>query len=145
MRGDAMGVNVCWDDPDQTILLFEFTAPWTVHDYSAAADEEWIMIDSVGHRVDTIIDLRRLNSLPPDIVRCIWNAAAHVHLNRALLLLVGEPDITRPFADILLDIYPRSDGEIIQVESIHAARAIINARFMRRHDLLRKVREPRAG
>jgi hypothetical protein len=124
-----MGVNVSWDDPDQTILLFKFTAPWTMHDYAAAGDQEWIMLDSVGHRVDIILDLRCLDSLPSDMARCIWNAAAHVHLNRALLILVGEPHITQPFASVLRDVYPRSDGDIIQVESTYDARAIISTQF----------------
>jgi hypothetical protein len=124
-----MGVNINWDDPDQTILRYDFTAAWDCEAYIAAADDEWQMLEESDCRVDTIVDLTRLESLPDDIARRIWSAAAHLHPKRCLLVLVGEPAITGTFARILTDIYPRSAADIVQVTTPGAARLVISMQY----------------
>ena len=124
-----MGVKVNWDDPDQTILRYDFTAPWDCESYVAAADEEWQMLDDSDCRVDTIVDLTRLESLPEDIARRIWSAAAHLHPKRCLLVLVGAPDITGTFARILTVICPKSADDIVQVTTLGAARLVISMQY----------------
>jgi hypothetical protein len=125
----VMYINVTWDDPDQTILIYRFADSWSAEDYTAAATTEWQLMDSVGHRVDTIIDLQKLYTLPDDLVALVWNSTAHSHLHRGLLILLGKRSITEPFAEALTSLYPETVTDIMQVPTLNAARLAIATQY----------------
>lgn len=124
-----MSIQLRWDDPDHTILLYTFTPPWQWDEYYRAADSEWDLLDAVNYRVDTILDVSDLDSFPKDAATHFKNAGAHVHRNRGLLLLVGKDQVIMPFCDMLREIYPRSIGEILLASTLTRARTFVSAQY----------------
>jgi len=119
-----MGIRIEWDNEEKTIILHIYEGLWTLQDYYALIDENRRQIDSVGHRVDIINDLRKMAVLPPDIAAGIRYAVRHAHPNEGLNIIVASPDYVRLLIDAInkaLDAVT----EVIHTDTIDKARAII--------------------
>ena len=56
-----MGHLIQWDNPDKTVLLQTYTAPYNIHDLYAMATESADIINTVPYQVHIIIDERDVN------------------------------------------------------------------------------------
>jgi hypothetical protein len=134
-----MSVTIRWDDPDQTILLYEFTSPIHWNDYYAAGDLEWDWMDQADDRIDIIMDWRQVPTLPKETEQHLRNADAHVHRNRGLIVLVGSDDIIQQVASIFHSLYPQSRGDVILASTLTRARSFIAAQYAQRAPELKAV------
>jgi hypothetical protein len=119
-----MGIRIEWDNEEKTIIRHVYEGLWTLQDYYALIDENYRQIDSVGHKVDIINDLRKMAALPPDVAAGIRYAVRHAHPNEGVNVIVAPPDYVR----LLIDAINKAVGavtEVIHTDSIEKAYAII--------------------
>ncbi|MBZ0285808.1 MAG: hypothetical protein K8L97_34080 [Anaerolineae bacterium] len=63
-----MPILVKWYDDSRQIALWEFEGQWQWRDYHAAINTAVVLLKTVENTVDSIIDLSRNESLPPDML-----------------------------------------------------------------------------
>lgn len=124
-----MSVDVRWDDPDQTILFYQFADPWTWAEYAEAADREWEMLDDAPDIVDTIVDLTRVRHLPEEDRKLLRFVAAHSHRKQGMLVLVGDENLTYAFGHLLTEYYPHSPRDLISVATLEQAYTALSAQY----------------
>jgi len=66
-----MGVSICWDDEEQTIVRYDFEGRWTWEEFYPAYEQAIAMEKSVPHRIDVILDMLNSYNIP-------LNAITHV-------------------------------------------------------------------
>jgi len=98
-----MPIHISWLNAEKTIIAHTYEEPWTLKDYYELIHQNYNLIDSVGHIVDIINDLRGLRQLPPDIVSAIRHAAVNAHDNEGLNVLVAADTLTRSLVDSVYD------------------------------------------
>ncbi len=71
------GVRCRWYDDQRTIILIEYTDPWTWEDFHVAWGEVIRMMGSVTNTVDLIVDMRRGPDTPdPEVIthyQAVWD------------------------------------------------------------------------
>lgn len=63
-----MSITVKWFDESKQIALWEFVGRWEWEDYHTAINTAVLLLKTVDHTVDSIIDLSRNESIPPDVL-----------------------------------------------------------------------------
>lgn len=100
-----MGINVVWDNDEQTIIRYEFNGRWTWNDLFAALDKVQEMSTSVEHRVDAIIDLSRADLMPAgaffsfDGRKNAQKLASKADAARGLIAIAGANSFIRSIYD----------------------------------------------
>jgi len=72
-QGKTMSVDVIWADDARTIVRYTFAGMWSWDEFYLALDHALEMENSVPHRVDVIVDLRRSERIPS-------NALSHMQI-----------------------------------------------------------------
>lgn len=124
-----MSVDVSWDDPDQTVLLYNLKEPWTWAAYLEAADLEWEMLAEAADLVDTIIDLSAVRALPEEDRKMLRFTSAHTRRKQGKLVLVGDANLTYAFGHLLTQFYPHIAHDIISVATLEEARVALSAQY----------------
>jgi hypothetical protein len=63
-----MPIQVYWEDPEQTIVRYDFEGSWTWDEMYAAFYEGVAMETSITHRVDVILNLQHSGRIPGNIL-----------------------------------------------------------------------------
>ena len=56
-----MPISVQWDNPDKTLLRWNFEGKWTWDDYYAAMEQNNALLDSIQSKADLLIDMQQTN------------------------------------------------------------------------------------
>ena len=123
-----MPIKALWDNPERTLIRYQFEAPWSWNDFSAAVDEATKMLDSADRQVRMIIDVRNASMLPTGALekfRGIDQQEPHSNLDKTLMAFVGANVFVRAFASLFLRIYRLAVGHqrFIFVGTLEEARA----------------------
>ncbi|MEO8395425.1 MAG: hypothetical protein ABI700_20700 [Chloroflexota bacterium] len=106
-----MGIQIVWDNDEQTIIRHIYEKHWSLEDYYALIDENFRQIASVNHRVDIINDLRELTVIPPNVVPAIRYAARKAHPNEGINVIVASPTHVK----VLIEAINQAVGEVTEV------------------------------
>jgi hypothetical protein len=119
-----MGINISWDDADQTRFVYQFEASWTRDEFFVAKDRAKTMMDAVPHKFAIILDLTRVSRLPPDSLVRARNALRDGHPNAVFIVTVASDPVFRTDIGTLRDIAPISPRAVEIVPTLDEARLI---------------------
>ena len=88
-----MGINILWDNEEQTIFRFDLDPQWTWDELFAAKKQAHAMVSMVSHKTVTIIDAPHTTSLPPNLLVNARSALRNNHPNTLVVIFVA----TNPF------------------------------------------------
>ena len=109
-----MAVNVIWDDAGKTILRYDFVGNWTWDEFFVAAAEFHAQLESVEHKVDTVINLLESAGIPGNTLSHVYSALQRQHPNDSgLNVIVSKAMIIQT----LLNVFKRAYNSLpMQVE-----------------------------
>lgn len=109
-----MTIITSWVDSEKTIARYDFVGRWTWEEMMVAIKEMYVMLDSVPHMVDIIIDLSQSPSEPPRGMlahlrtgtmeaRANWNSGIFVGVSPFVRVLINtfrrvEPGLAKRYA-----------------------------------------------
>ena len=116
-----MGVSVSWDNPDQTIIRFEFDGEWNWDELYAASDQATEMLDNSEHTVDFIMDIRRAKKIPNDLMSHAERLASGKHPRRGLMVVVGANKLLRTLSGGIRKLFPEATQNVILAADMEEA------------------------
>jgi hypothetical protein len=107
LRGveSLMPIEVAWKDEAHDVVLRSYHGRWTEDDLNAAEVTINTMIESVGHRVDLITDIRGSNTFPPNLSGLFESYHTRRHPRIELIVAVGR-EINYDLMTLLAEKYP---------------------------------------
>jgi hypothetical protein len=132
-----MHVKVQWDNPEQTILRYDFEENWTLTDFYEARKAGYHMVDVVPHQgyIGVLLVMPKRGVLPSNILTNVMGQMKLKHQRTLMLVLVTENQYVRVLHNALGKIYkPARDG-FLRAETLDEGRKIILER-------LQKVKNP---
>lgn len=126
-----MGINVRWDNDEQTIIRYAFDGRWTWNDLYAALDRVQEMAASVEHRVDAIIDLTRADLMPAGVFFSLdgrknaQKLASKADAARGLIVIAGANAFIRSVYDAFRALNRSAASGIHFTETTAQARAYL--------------------
>lgn len=124
-----MPVTVAWDDKKQTILRYEFIAPWTWDDYRSAVERGWAEGHERSHLVHVIIDFTQVGEMPQGyLTQFSRTAMTRIGSNTGLIVMVGVTGFLSGIRHLMVRLFPRLAKHVVHVGSIEEARAVIASR-----------------
>lgn len=111
-----MGIRIVWDDDERTIIRHVYEGDWTLEDYYHLIDENYRLLDEVGHPVYIINDLRAMTSMPQDMAMAIRYAVHKAHPNEVINVMVGAS----MYVNMLVDAINKSiKGKVTEVNYVN--------------------------
>ena len=123
-----MGVQVCWDNPEQTILRYDFEGQWTWDEFHTAAGEAFAMTTSVPHVVDTISYFHKGTLLPANALYHFRQVMVNAPPNRGLNAIVGGTNLVRTTVYLFMKIYVILARRLLLCGSLEDARSVLTRR-----------------
>jgi hypothetical protein len=106
-----MAITVSWDNPEQTIVRYEYSGQWTVGELTNAMREVQSLMDLVSHRVDVIIDMRESKFMPNSALSLGRNAIMRKHPNQGKSVIIGASNFARTLYNVFRQVYRTSFDE----------------------------------
>ena len=124
-----MTITTRWYDADKTIACYDFVGAWTWEELAAAIAEIEVMLKSVPHRVDVIIDFSKSPGEPPrGILSHIRGKTLSALENWGGGVFVGFS----PFLRVLFNTFKRLEPSVGNyyaiADNVEDARAVIMKR-----------------
>jgi len=120
-----MSIHVAWYDADKTIILWKFSDDWDWRDYHAAINAAVVMIKSVDHIVDSIMDLQNNRSLPPNALMQGKRWFVVAPPNFGITVIAGGSGLVRGIASTIASLYKRFSDRILMTATVDEAVQII--------------------
>jgi hypothetical protein len=120
----TLSVQVRWEDEAETILLLEFSGPWTTEDYLKAAEEARQLILAKSHQVCMISSFEQNQMLPQGFLIKVYKFQRHTPPNQSLNVVVGNSPFVRSVFSVLQKVTARTGGRIRLVNTLEEARAL---------------------
>jgi hypothetical protein len=120
-----MGIEVIWDNPEQTIIRYIFDAKWTWHDLLAAVDQSDAMLNEAGHVCHFIYDIRLSTAIPDGALTYLKRFVGKKRANTGVQVLLGSEksralNLAEALMGILQKVY-RPDWGLVFAESLDEA------------------------
>lgn len=120
-----MPITVQWDNPEKTIIRVTFDGRWTHREFTTAVQQRRQLMESVTHHVDVIVDMSGGQFIPTRMITTLVNLNRHIPANRRLLIYVRASRLFRVIVSTVVRIVPRAGQNVLFVDSISDAKAII--------------------
>ena len=127
-----MGIQVSWENEEKTIIHYVYDGRWTLQDFDDARLEAAKLEETVTHRVDVIVDVRKSSLVPTGAIsrgKQVMTTTPSSHPNEGTAVIVGAGPLVRSIYDVVSKVYP----EIVRRRGFRFARSIEEA-----HDLIAK-------
>jgi hypothetical protein len=123
-----MTVSVSWFNGEKTLIIYKFEGRWGWDDLYQAIDEAVVLLDSVSHRVDIMLDLTQSGSVPnlnANGLKYVANAPTTTHPNMGIFVMVGMKPFVRISFDIFSRIYPRATRQYRLANTLEDAISVV--------------------
>jgi hypothetical protein len=124
-----MTIQVTWDNPEKTTLLWTVEGRWTwteSHEAIAAAEA---FMESVPHQqVDSIVDMSRGHLIPENAVSNFSRTLRTMHPKAGLIVMVGMPPIVQALLSVLTRVPSSPARKIIVTRTLDEARNVLDVR-----------------
>lgn len=100
-----MAIRVEWDDPSQNALRYVYEGSWNWDEFQQARKQARLLMDTVDHRVDIIIDVVQTGILPNNILSRANSIPRERHPNEGTIIIVGANPLIRFLYDVARRIY----------------------------------------
>jgi hypothetical protein len=117
-----MSVTVNWDNSAHTLICFRISSRWTWDEFNWAWLESVAMMHSTSHKVDTIVDIADMVSLPPDLLTRTVNLVRYQPRNAGISVLTMNNGFLQLLFNSLKRIAPRESAYLRYAPNIEAAR-----------------------
>ena len=94
------------ENEERTLFRWTVDDPWTWEEMDTVWHEYVRMVDSVGHRVDGLIDLRHNHSAPPNALTMMQTRYATLTPNTGLIIMICAPAIIKALIAVMRRINP---------------------------------------
>jgi hypothetical protein len=124
-----MSIEVSWDNEAKTIIQYIYEGRWTLQEYDVARVQAAKLEESVTHRVDVIVDVRKSSLVPNGTLSRGKNAMTTnevSHPNEGSTVIVGAGPLVRSIYDVVNKLYP----DIVRRRGFRFARSLEEARSM---------------
>ena len=98
-----MPIQIQWDDSQQTYIRKVFTAPFDLNDWYEAVTETCIMLNSVQHSVNIILDMSIFDHLPMQFIDALNTSKSRYHINHFAQIAVVQQSLAIPMQRLLDD------------------------------------------
>lgn len=119
--------QIQWGDPQQSTIHTILTAPFNLNSWYEAITETCIMLNSVQHPVNIILDMSSFDHLPMQLINALNSSKPRFHDNHHAQIIVVQKTLRNP-AQILL-----SDTDMLRGTAV--ALSLVDA-----YELLDKLR-----
>ena len=134
-----MSITVTWDNPERTVLRYEFTGVWQWDEFNKALDQAEKMLASVGHIVDVIADFQASGCVPTETLARLAYVAGSRPVNLGANVLVGS----QVFNTTTFTVFGNYFGDVARsyqmAHSLDRARALLaktTLQYLAHHDIL---------
>lgn len=120
-----MSISVKWDNPEQTVLRYEFGERWNWQAFEAAVERGFTLMEAVPHTVDVVMDMRKSQRLPDGALLWWKKALAAAPRNQGQTVMVGSSREVLAAMSMFRRINKRYSGSVALARSVLAARGIL--------------------
>ncbi|MBC8098565.1 MAG: hypothetical protein H7Y11_03925 [Armatimonadetes bacterium] len=117
-----MGINVVWDNPQQTVIMLQCEGALTPQDYYKAIDSAYLLVTSVAHTVDFIYDRSQVTEVPQQISRIAQHAGKRMIANMGIIVIVQPEFGTHIRLQLVRVVAP------LVIKNLHFADTVAEAR-----------------
>ena len=122
-----MGIKVQWDNEEKTVLRWVFEEQWNKQDYYDVNDDLHKTLDTVSHKVNVILDMRKSRDLPKGFISTLRSEQfKQPHSNLGTMVSIGQNNFIRIFVNTFLRLYPTSATQFYMAESDEQAYAMFD-------------------
>jgi hypothetical protein len=124
-----MGVRLYWDNPEQTIMVYEFEGAWTWEEFYTVFEQARQVIIPLPHVVNFIcLYPPSYLYIPPNILSQIRRIHQDMPENIGVTAVVGGATAATTVYDLIKRIYPFIAARYILVRTMEQARTLLYAR-----------------
>jgi hypothetical protein len=124
-----MGVISYWDNPEKTILVYQFEGEWTWDDFYTVFEQVKAAIAPLPHVVNFICHYpTSYLYIPPNILSQIRRIHQDTPANIGVTVVVGGSTAAATIYNIIKRIYPAIAERYFLVGTMEQARALLQAR-----------------
>ncbi len=124
-----MKITVAWDNPERTIIRYDFADGWTWEDLFAAVAEDDSLMDTVDHTVHLIFNVQD-TSAPPNPLSKMRGLSGQISPQLGLLVVVGSDAWFHRVTEIFYSVYGKNLEGMVGVrraDTLAQARQLIAA------------------
>jgi len=119
-----MAIHVEWDNPEKTIIRFDFAGKWNWYGYEMAVGEAFGMMEGMRHIVDFIFNLTDSDSLPEGATLYI-KRTLELSPNPSTVIVIASGDPScEALVTLFARIYKKLGERLMSVKSVEKARAL---------------------
>lgn len=118
-------VRVAWDNEEKTAILWRFSGRWTWEDYYAAKRDVIAMMESVEHKVDSIVDLRQTAFIPSGGLSQARALAMKPHPNEGITVMLSSSLFMKTTMSTLGRLYSHIATHYRMADDLDEARALL--------------------
>lgn len=101
-------IELDWNDLQKTIIHYTFIDPWTWDEYYKTNPKRDMMLSTIPHVVDIILDFRRGKHIPSQAMTHFRKAAAWDNPQRGIVVIIGVHSMLQSLANIMMRVYPQA-------------------------------------
>jgi hypothetical protein len=120
-----MGVEVRWDDDEQTLLRIDVTGRWKWDDVYKALEGIKPLIMSVSHTVNLISVMHQSSHLPGNPLFHLNNFVRNAPPNLGMMIIVGASQYAAPFRPIAQKLYPNVLRKVEFAATVEEAKELL--------------------
>lgn len=124
-----MNVTVSWDNPEKTIIRYDFEPTWTWPEFYQAVANAFAMTRSVGHTVDSISNFKPNAALPPNALFQFRRAMIGAPKNRGLTVIVGTSPYIRKMVGMFSQFNHSLGKRLVLADSLEDARSLLTGHY----------------
>lgn len=119
-----MGIQVLWDNPEKTIIRYDFSDPWTWDEFYQVRVEGNNMAESVSHPVVALINLQGQVSLASGALVQGKRIARTKPENISMQVIVSTNGLIKSLFPVFARLNPNLANSYRVVPTLEAARAL---------------------
>jgi hypothetical protein len=121
-----MPIKVSWDNPEKTIVRYQFIGKWDGSDFEVAIEQAFTMTESVSHKVYVIMDMRKGKRAPDGLMLILKRKLAVLPYNRGMIAIADADKAMQTAVKMLMRINHKYNKRIVMVKDLAEARQSLN-------------------
>ena len=126
-----MPVTIQWDNPEQTILRYNFESPWTFSELDNARRIGYEMVDKVPHQglVGVLLVLPKQGVMPSNAVTNALGQMRVRHKRTIVMTVVSDNPFVKVLYNTLTAVNTAAKLTFMHADDLDTARAMVVARL----------------
>jgi hypothetical protein len=114
-----------WFNPEHTAVIVTAKPPWTWDEFYELQQRHQETLNSLGHKVDVVIDLTHSGKLPPNAFTHLRTMRLRSHPNRGMIIMVGFNPYLQTVLNVLAQLNPTTTKRLRLVGTLAEAKRLI--------------------